>query len=86
MLTIYTSTTEKPRQTNRMLAICPVAGDCQMFQVNLVVPFGYLFKTIFPFVFCQGDLRVAMLLATGHNRTAPELSTIRMLWETAEET
>ena len=76
----------KPRQTNRTLAICPVSCDCQMFQVNFVVPFGSLFKTIFPFVFCQDDLRVAMLLAQGHNRAAPEPSTVRMLWETADET
>ena len=35
------------------------------------LPFGSLFKTIFPFAFF---------------RAAPNSSTIRMLWETAEET
>ena len=39
------------------------------------LPFGSLFKMIFPFVFCQDDLRVAMLLAPGHTRVAPEPST-----------
>jgi len=32
---LYT-TTEKPRQTNRMLAIYAVWCDCQMFQVNFI--------------------------------------------------
>ena len=57
--------------------------DCQMFQVNFVpslvadrkTPFGSLFKTIFSFAYCQDDLRVAMLLAPGHNFAAPEPST-----------
>ena len=37
--------------------------------------------------FCQDDLhvQVAMLLAPGHNRAAPEPSAICMLWETTEE-
>ena len=52
------------------------------------LPFGSLFKTIFPSpAFCQDDLRVAMLLAPGQNRAAPEPSTTCMfIWETAEET
>ena len=58
-----------------------------MFQVfKEKLPFGSLFKTIFPFAFCQDDRRVPMLLAPGHNRTAPEPSIICMLWETPGET
>ena len=38
--------------------------------------FGSLFKTIFPFEFCQDDRRVAMLLTAGNNSVAPEPSAI----------
>ena len=36
MLIIYTPTTEKPRRTNRMLAIYAVSCDRQMFHVNFI--------------------------------------------------
>ena len=87
LIIIYASTTEKPCQTNRTLTIYAVSCDYQMFQVNFVPSFvadrktavWFCVQTIFPFAFCQDDLRVTMLLTPGHSRAAPEPSTIRML-------
>ena len=93
-LIIYASTTEKTRQTNRTLTIYTVSCDYQMFQVNFVPSLVADRKNAVWF-FVQNDLSfrvlsrrsmVTMLLAPGYNCGAPEPSTIRMLWETAEET
>ena len=63
----YTSITEKPCRTNRILAIYAVSCDCQMFQVNFIpslilcttekLPFGsLLYVPKRCFAFCREGL------------------------------
>ena len=86
MLIIYTSTTEnhvkrierRPYTQFHATAKCFKSTLYLLLWLTEKLPLGSLFKTIFPFTFFP--------FAPGHNRAAPDSSTIRMLWETTEET
>ena len=70
MMIIYTSTTKKTCQTNRMLAIYAFFCDCQLFQVTFIPSLVPNWKTAdwFSGLCSKWSQRIAMLLTPGHNQ------------------